>query len=404
MPSGELSPQSASCIIPVLDAAGRLAAAPDAPSIFLELVTAAHQLLGFSRVCCYSADTTGARLLKQAVAPAQDAETLPAVVPLTKEHLLGRIALGEEPPGVFPLRFSEDAWEVSPEHGALCCVLPAQIDGDLFGLLIAESAPGASSCDEVQPVLHALLQYACVALKRIRFERYRDRFISSVSHELRTPLTSIRAFAEMLNDGDAGRINAKQRRFVDRISSGADRLQRIVEDLLTLSRLRLGAVKVEQVPVRVPLFLHDTALNFQPQAIERNIEVIVEASDDLPVIFTDPDRLQQALSNLVDNAIKFSPDGAQIRLSATRQGDDLCIAVQDNGPGIPREEQPHIFQEFYRVEDGIADVAKPGSGLGLTIVSQLADLLGAAVEVKSAPGMGSTFSLLLRNVLTEPAQ
>lgn len=384
--------------------AGRLIAPVDVPGLFHVFVPVAQELLEAERVSWYRADATQELLSLQEEAHAP--EVVPVSLedrlhelPLQPSHLLGRIALGQTPPGAYWL-CGEELGEAQHENARHCYIAALSLQKELFGIIRIEAPAEETLTPRTIQVIEALLEMARAALERIRFERFRDRFVLSVSHELRTPLTTIRAFAEMLNDGDAGKINARQRRYVDRISRGAERLQGIAENLLTLSRLSLGAVSIERNEIEIEPFIQDTALNLMPLANEKDIEILVQVQDNLPLIVTDDTRLQQALSNLLDNAIKFSPPEAKIILSARQEGQSIRFSVQDHGPGIAPAEQKKIFQEFYRITNDCPKSQVPGSGLGLSIVSRLADLLGARIELESTPGAGSTFTIVSEDWLS----
>jgi signal transduction histidine kinase len=241
--------------------------------------------------------------------------------------------------------------------------------------------------------LGALIQFAEVAIQRLGLGRLRVQFVASVSHELRTPLTSIKAFCEMLYDGDAGPLTDEQLSFVRRIATGADQLHKIVEDLLELSRLRSETETLNVDQINVKLFLEDTASILQPQADARGIQIGVSAPDDLPTLHTDQRRLHQALSNFIDNAIKYSPEGSPIAVAATLRDEKMRLCVTDRGRGIPEQDLKRIFEEFYRCQKGVNGTASEGAGLGLAIVARIADMLGAKIEVDSTWGAGSTFCL-----------
>lgn len=141
-------------------------------------------------------------------------------------------------------------------------------------------------------------------------------------------------------------------------------------------------------------FLEDIALNLTPQATARSIRLLVEAQEGLPALTTDSQRLQQAVTNLVDNAIKYGPQGGLVRLVAARGEEGLRLSVVDQGPGIHPDEQELVFEEFYRAYAGRSSLESKGAGLGLSIVRGIARNLGAGLQLDSAPGEGSTFSLV----------
>lgn len=303
--------------------------------------------------------------------------------------------------------------------GMLRCVVPLEM-GTQQGWSLAQRAPSSrwralagivvgdhgalpsARWGRTEALLGELVALAGYVLEREHIGRMHRQRVSQVSHELRTPLSSVLAFCEMLADGDAGKLNVKQDRFVRRISANGARLQRIVEDLLTISRLDAGMGPVEVQPVSVAGLMEDTVMNFWPQAGARAITLRVDAPADLPQVMTDPERFQQALSNLVDNAIKYSPSGSEVRVwAACRSGGDgegvvwVQVGVTDQGEGIPPAEQGQVFGEFYRCRSVWRDQEAKGSGLGLAIVKRIMELLGGKVELASEVGKGSTFSLWL---------
>ena len=393
----------------LLEAAHCIAGAPDQRVVLSEVIRSAHELLGFPSVRVY--------LLQEGPSHARTAACLRdfshdddrTCVPLEASGLLGRIALGELPSGAYQMRNFTDAQE--SQDGVATCYITVSADGHLASharaVVVAHCTcqGGPEVHPEAIELLTALAGLASVALKRQAQERERSRLVSAVSHELRTPLSAVRAFCEMLADGDAGKLNQKQQRFVDRIASSAEQLHGIVDDLLELSRLKMTPEALVLKKVQVKPFLEDTALNFFSQSSSKSIRISVHAPNRLPALLTDPQRLQQAFSNLVHNAVRYSPQGSRVRLGAealTETGRRMVrIWVADEGPGIPLEEQERIFEEFYRCYRGqMPNDASKGNGLGLSIVAQLSELLGAEVLVESQVGSGSTFSLKLPLRLT----
>lgn len=222
-----------------------------------------------------------------------------------------------------------------------------------------------------------------------RYHALRREFVANVSHEMRTPLSLVLGYVETLRAGalaDPARANE----FLATIETHARRLAAIVEDLLDLSRLESGAQAVRPRSVDVPSFVSKVADALRPLAEKRGHELILQTC---PVdLVADPDLLDRAISNLVDNAIKYTPEGGRIRLSARAERDDIVFEVEDNGIGIPEADQPRIFERFYRV-DRSRSRELGGTGLGLAIVKHVAQLHGGAVSVDSRPGVGSRFTL-----------
>jgi two-component system phosphate regulon sensor histidine kinase PhoR len=223
-----------------------------------------------------------------------------------------------------------------------------------------------------------------------RLETVRRDFVANVSHELRTPLASIRAMAETLQDG-AMEDEAVSGRFLRIIVTEVERLTRILEDLLVLSRAE------SQQPERNPLPLHTLIRNvieqFQPQARKAGITLTCSTPTPL-MVMASPDLMEQVLVNLVDNAIKYTPSGGQVEVTAEAQEEQVVVHVTDTGIGILSQDLPRIFERFYRV-DKARSRQSGGTGLGLSIVKHIVEMHGGKVTVQSEYGQGSVFSFSL---------
>ncbi len=227
-----------------------------------------------------------------------------------------------------------------------------------------------------------------------RLESLRRDFVANVSHELRTPVASIRGAAETLRGAAATDPEAAER-FVDIIERNSERLHRLVEDLLDLSRiesrdyrLNLEAVDIREVagPI-VPLF--------RSRADERRMRLALEIPDAIGLLRADRRALEQVLSNLIDNAVKYASEGGTITVRAAREGSMIRISVEDTGPGIEEKYLARLFERFYRIDAGRSRELG-GTGLGLSIVKHLVEAMGGVVGVQSAPGVGTAFSFVLR--------
>lgn len=226
-----------------------------------------------------------------------------------------------------------------------------------------------------------------------RVDAVRRDFVANASHELRTPLTTIRGFAETLLDG-AIEDPALARRFVGTISDNAVRLQSLVEDLLELSRAESPDAKLELEPVSAFETAERVATSLEPRAEGRKTTIEVKGDPDTSWCIAEPRALDHVLTNLVENAIKYSGEGGHIEVRIAAEGTRLTIEVKDNGPGISAQHLPRLFERFYRVDEGRAR-AQGGTGLGLSIVKHLVTRMGGSVEVESTLGEGTTFMVTL---------
>jgi len=222
-----------------------------------------------------------------------------------------------------------------------------------------------------------------------RLERIRSEFVANVSHELRTPMTSVKGYAETLLDG-ALEDPKISRKFVGIINDEAERLTRLINDLLDLSRLESQAVVMRLAPVNPGKAVDNCLARLAPIYHAREIKVTSEVPEHLPPVWADWDWLQQVLGNLVDNAVKYNQVGGEVVVRATPENGGVRFEVQDTGPGIPRESLDRIFERFYRVEKARSR-KMGGTGLGLAIVKHVVESHGGRLGVDSTPGLGSTF-------------
>jgi two-component system phosphate regulon sensor histidine kinase PhoR len=229
-----------------------------------------------------------------------------------------------------------------------------------------------------------------------RVEQVRRDFVANVSHELRTPLASIKSVIETLQSGALDDQVAAQD-FLSRADAEVDRLVQIVEELLELSRIESGRVPLARQPVRMGEVLAVAVERLRPQAEKEGLTLTLEVPPDLPPVIGDAERLEQAAVNLLHNAIKFTPRGGSIRVSAHREDGAVTVSVSDTGVGIAPEDLPRIFERFYKVDRARAQAAagpsgSGGTGLGLAVVKHTVEAHGGTVSVESEMGRGSTFS------------
>lgn len=239
-----------------------------------------------------------------------------------------------------------------------------------------------------------------VALEKARDEaleasRFKSRLVANVSHDLRTPLSAILGYNEMLQEGLYGELDEQQQRILQRVVSSAKRLLSMINSLLDQAQIEAGSLKLRQEAF-APSSLVASVENIMRLVAEaKGLELSAEITPGLPTcLWGDPDRIQQILLNLVENAIKFSPSG-QVSVRLYPAGTDFWgIQVRDTGPGIPPEFQQYIFEPFHRGDESTTR-EQNGVGLGLSIVKQLALLMGGSVELASEVGQGSCFTVLL---------
>jgi len=233
-----------------------------------------------------------------------------------------------------------------------------------------------------------------------RLENMRRDFAANVSHELKTPITSIKGFIETVLDGATPEDSE---RFLRIVARQADRLDAIIDDLLSLSRIEKEADASDIVlsPVRLKEIVMGAAVDGRPKADERGVTFDIVCPDDLHVR-ANPLLLQQAIRNLVDNAVKYSESGGQVRLVGERTGDEVRISVVDKGCGIAPEHHARLFERFYRV-DKARSRKLGGTGLGLAIVKHIILAHRGKVTVESTPGRGSTFTIHLPPVAAAQA-
>ncbi len=225
-------------------------------------------------------------------------------------------------------------------------------------------------------------------------DQLKSAFVSIVSHELRTPMTSIKGLVENMLDGLTGDLNERQSFYLERVKHNIERLTRMINDLLDLSRIEAGRMELHQSSVCIESLAREMVELFQPQAREQSLTLEVQVQESTPSIQGDRDKLIQIFTNLINNAIKFTPASGRVTVEVTQQQDGFIRAcVSDTGCGIPPEEQHTIFERFNRGKS--PELKNRGAGLGLTITKSLVELHGGKIWVESTPGDGSRFCFTL---------
>ncbi len=243
-------------------------------------------------------------------------------------------------------------------------------------------------------MLGAILLTTRSAAREMRLSAMKSDFVSNVSHELRTPLASIRVFGELMRTGRVGSPE-KAREYGERIEGEALRLGQLVENILDFSRIESGRKVYRFEDVDFAALVRRVVEGFAARVRNRGFRVeLQEAEAPLPRMSVDAQAIDQALCNILENAVKYSGEARDVVARLVRRGAAVVVTVRDEGIGIPRDEQGRIFERFHRVGTSLVHDVR-GAGLGLAIVRHIVLAHGGRVEVQSVPGQGSTFSIVL---------
>lgn len=229
--------------------------------------------------------------------------------------------------------------------------------------------------------------------EQAELDRMKSDLISIVSHELRSPLTSIKGYIDLMIAGDLGPIPDDMAGYLSIISSNANRLAALIDDMLDLSRIESGQLSMSFGKVDVKYLCDYVYLTMKPQAEQKNLEYILDANRHC-LVSGDVDRLQQALTNLVSNAIKYTPSGGRVSIELAERPDTVCITVRDTGIGINIEDQKRLFQRFFRVKNAKTRNIG-GTGLGLCITKSIVEAHRGQLALESEEDRGSTFTIHL---------
>lgn len=250
--------------------------------------------------------------------------------------------------------------------------------------------------DEVAAVAAAFNRMAADLAARqaqlVEADRVRRQLLADVSHELMTPLTAIRGYAETLALSQFSPAAPEGQRAVRIIHEEGERIERLVGDLLDLARFEAGGISLAVESVLVDDLFERVSERHDKAAHEKGVSVVIEPHDDGLRVRGDPHRLEQALQNLASNALRHTPPGGTVTLSAERDGGWVRLRVADTGVGIPVEHQPHVFDRFYKADQSRSQI---GSGLGLSIVKAIVERHGGTVSVRSTPGVATEFEIAL---------
>ena len=258
----------------------------------------------------------------------------------------------------------------------------------VVGVLEALNRRNGNFTDADESMLSVLGAQAAVAIENTQLFQQSD-LISEFVHELRTPLASLSTAAQLLQRPKLPR--GQQQQIMESIQTETARLSALASAFLDLSRLESGRVRFWKMPFSVGALLNECRDLMAPKALEEKIQLKVEASEGLPLLEADRDKLKQVLLNLLSNAIKYNRPRGSVVMRAEARENQMVITVEDSGLGIPEEALPHIFEKFFRVREH--EAAAPGSGLGLSICRQIVHGHGGKIEVRSKVGIGTVFTV-----------
>jgi signal transduction histidine kinase len=222
-------------------------------------------------------------------------------------------------------------------------------------------------------------------------DKLKDEFVSLASHELRTPMTAIKSYTWLIINNKAGPLEEKAKEYLNRIYASTERLLRLVNEMLNISRIESGRVRLQKERIDVKQFIEDIEKEFKPKAEELGLTWSVEMSPSLPHITVDQEKIRQVFENLIDNAFKYTPRDGAVRIRALASDEHVEFSVTDTGKGIHPEDIPKLFSKFGRLEGSYITITGSGSGLGLYISKQYVQLHKGKIWAYSEVGKGATF-------------
>lgn len=249
------------------------------------------------------------------------------------------------------------------------------------------------SDENEEPVGQILVFQPITQIKSM--EKIQTEFVDSVAHELRTPLTSIRAYVELLIDGETT-DKQMQHDFYNVIYEETYRLSQLIDNLLNISMMESGTAKLDVTPTRLKRLLEESLEVVRPQCEKKNIDLVADLDDRLPTLDIDKSLFNVAVMNILSNAVKYTPESGTVIVTTSSRGEEYHIQVRDSGIGIPEEDLPRVFEKFYRSDSAKAE---QGSGIGLPTALQIVRLHGGDIHATSKVGEGSEFTIVLPRTL-----
>ncbi|MDB5169714.1 MAG: hypothetical protein JWN82_110 [Candidatus Saccharibacteria bacterium] len=291
--------------------------------------------------------------------------------------------------GLLVVGFSEPVTELSPSDTTLMDHLSESIGVALDNKLLFE---------ENQQVLRQL-KVSNEKLKAL--DEAKDDFVSMASHQLRTPLTAIKGYTSMVLEGDAGKINAVQKKLLEQSFTSSQRMVYLIADLLNVSRLKTGKFVIDAAPVNLAEVVEQEIGQLKETATGRQLTLTYDMPKKFPTLLIDETKTRQVIMNFVDNAIYYTPAGGKIKVKLVETPASVEFRVTDNGIGVPRSERPHLFTKFYRAAN--ARTARPdGTGLGLFMAKKVIVAQGGAIIFETEEGKGSTFGFIFSKTKLAP--
>jgi len=267
---------------------------------------------------------------------------------------------------------------------------------ETFNIMLANLKQSADQLRSINKALDLKLgQLAETNVALYESNRLKSEFLANVSHELRTPLNSILGFADLLKDSLAAGPDSKSARYVNNILTSGRHLLELINDLLDLAKIEAGRMEIRSEQLSMPDLFEGLSSILKPLLEQKDLTLTTGVGTEVPIVRTDPGKLQQILYNFLSNAIKFSPAGEKIELVAQADGaEHVRISVVDHGPGIEAAKQQMIFEKFRQADSGVTR-SHSGTGLGLAISKELTALLNGSIGVRSTPGEGATFWIVI---------
>ena len=294
--------------------------------------------------------------------------------------------------------------------------VPIQREERVMGVISVESPQSAAFDEDDLAFMTRLADHATIAIENARLysdlkraNEEKSEFVSMVAHDLKTPMTSIKGYTELLFKGTAGEISEMQQKFLGVIGSNVDRMNTLVSDLLDISRIESGRLRLDVQSIPIKTIVDEVVQTLQERIKAKGLTLTIEVSEDLPPVRADEDRLIQVLINLMSNAYRYTLAGGEISLKATVQSNSLppgeaepvppdeqplqylCLSVSDTGIGISPKDQTRVFSKFFRGDDPVVRESA-GTGLGLSIAKSIVELHNGQMWFQSEPGQGSIFS------------